>query len=138
MAQATRYEGCGVGGCGDTLKPGWPLWAFAVKLAAMQALNLDYVALGVILAVALFFFWTQKLRTDLTALLVTLALILPWPHPDGHWRSILTYQEGFSGFGSAQSVSGRFPTANSNLIRRTRATFFQAAAVLVFHVMESM
>jgi hypothetical protein len=46
----------------------------------MQALNLDYVALGVILAVALFFFWTQKLRTDLTALLVTLALILPWPH----------------------------------------------------------
>lgn len=70
----------------------------------MQALNLDYVALGVILAVALFFFWTQKLRTDLTALLVTLALILPWPHSDGHWRSILTYQEGFSGFGSVAVI----------------------------------
>ena len=70
----------------------------------MQALNLDYIALGAILTVALFFFWTQKLRTDLTALLVTLALILPWPHPDGHWRSILTYQEGFSGFGSVAVI----------------------------------
>jgi len=70
----------------------------------MQGFNLDYVALGVILAVALFFFWTQKLRTDITALLVTLALILPWPRPDGHWRSILTYQEGFSGFGSVAVI----------------------------------
>jgi len=122
----------------NTLKPGWPASISTANLTAMQALNLDYVALGVILAVALFFFWPQKLRTDLTALLVTLALILPWPHPDGHWQGILTYQEAFSGFGSAQSVSGRFPTANSNLIHRTRATFFQAAAVLVFHVMESM
>ena len=70
----------------------------------MQALNFDYVALGAILAVALFFFWTQKLRTDMTALLVTLALIIPWPHPDGHWRGILTYQEGFSGFGSVAVI----------------------------------
>ena len=70
----------------------------------MQALNLDYVVLGVILAGALFFFWTQKLRTDLTALLVTLALIVPWPHPDGHWRGILTYTEGFSGFGSVAVI----------------------------------
>jgi di/tricarboxylate transporter len=37
--------------------------------------------------------------------LVTLALIVPWPHPpDGQWRSILTYQEGFSGFGSVAVV----------------------------------
>lgn len=56
----------------------------------MPGFNPDYVALGVILAGALFFFWTQKLRTDLTALLVTLALILPWPHPPGRWRGILT------------------------------------------------
>ena len=53
---------------------------------------------------ALFFFWTQKLRTDITALLVTLSLIIPWPHQDGHWRSILTYQEGFSGFGSVAVI----------------------------------
>lgn len=32
------------------------------------------------------------------------ALILPWPHPAGPWRSILTYQEGFSGFGSVAVV----------------------------------
>jgi len=70
----------------------------------MQAIHFDYLAMGVILAVALFFFWTQKLRTDMTALLVMLALILPWLHPDGHWRGILTYQEGFSGFGSVAVI----------------------------------
>lgn len=69
MAQATRYEGCDVKGCGDTLKPGWPALISTANLTVMQGLNLDYVALGVILAVALFFFWTQKLRTDLMALL---------------------------------------------------------------------
>lgn len=83
---------------------GWPLSTSAANLSAMHGLNLDYAALGVILVAALFFFWTQKLRTDLTALLVTLALILPWSHPDGHWRSILTYQEGFSGFGSVAVI----------------------------------
>lgn len=64
----------------------------------------DYIALALILAAALCVFWQRKLRTDVTALLVTLALILPWPHPDSSWRSILTYQEGFSGFGSVAVV----------------------------------
>jgi di/tricarboxylate transporter len=64
----------------------------------------DYIALALILAAALYLFWQHKLRTDVTALLVTLALILPWPHPNGPWRSILTYQEGFSGFGSVAVV----------------------------------
>ena len=64
----------------------------------------DYIALALILAVALYLFWQHKLQTDVTALLVTLALILPWPHPDGQWRSILTYQEGFLGFGSVAVV----------------------------------
>jgi Na+/H+ antiporter NhaD/arsenite permease-like protein len=64
----------------------------------------NYIALGLILAAALYLFWQHKLRTDVTALLVTLALILPWPHPGGHWRSVLTYQEGFSGFGSVAVV----------------------------------
>lgn len=64
----------------------------------------DYVALVLILAAALYLFWQHKLRTDVTALLVTLTLILPWPHPDGRWRSVLTYQEGFSGFGSVAVV----------------------------------
>src|ERR1043166_995210 len=65
----------------------------------------EYLALGLILAVALYLFWTQKVRTDMTALLVTLGLILPWPHPpEWKWQSILTYQEGFSGFGSVAVV----------------------------------
>ncbi len=70
----------------------------------MQGLNPEYVALGIILAAALFFFWTQKLRSDITALLVMLSLIIPWLHLDGHWRGILTYQEGFSGFGSVAVI----------------------------------
>jgi di/tricarboxylate transporter len=64
----------------------------------------DYSALALILAVALVLFWTQWVRTDLTALMVTVALILPWPHPDGTWRSILTYQEAFVGLGSPAVV----------------------------------
>lgn len=64
----------------------------------------DYIALALILIAALYLFWQHKLRTDVTALLVTLALIFPWLHPGGQWRSILTYQEGFSGFGSVAVV----------------------------------
>ncbi|HVV72572.1 MAG TPA: SLC13 family permease [Verrucomicrobiae bacterium] len=63
-------------------------------------MNLEYIVLGAILAGALYLFWTQQVRTDVTALLVTLALVIPWPHPDGKWRGILSYEEGFSGFGS--------------------------------------
>ena len=62
------------------------------------------MALCGILAGALYFFWTGKLRTDITALLVVLALIIPWPHWDGRWHAILTYKEGFSGFGSAAVI----------------------------------
>jgi di/tricarboxylate transporter len=60
----------------------------------------EYVGLALMLAGAVYLFWTGKLRTDLVALLVMLALIVPWPHLDGRWRPILTYPEGFSGFGS--------------------------------------
>ena len=67
-------------------------------------MNVEYLLLGVILATALYFFWTQKLRSDVVALLVVLSLVFPWPHPDGKWRGILTYQEGFSGFGSVAVV----------------------------------
>lgn len=67
-------------------------------------MNLEYVVLGMILGAALVSFWRQTLRTDITAMLVMFALILPWPHPDGVWRGILTYQEGFSGFGSVAVI----------------------------------
>jgi len=39
----------------------------------------EFVALGLILFGALYLFWTQRLRTDITALLVMLSLALPWP-----------------------------------------------------------
>jgi di/tricarboxylate transporter len=67
-------------------------------------MNVEYLVLGIILAVALYLFWTQKVRTDVTALLVMLALILPWPHPGSGWRAILKPEEGFSGFGSAAVI----------------------------------
>ena len=63
-------------------------------------MSADYIGLIVILLVALICFWTNWLRTDLTALMVTIALIVPWPHADGVWRGILKYQDAFSGFGS--------------------------------------
>jgi di/tricarboxylate transporter len=61
---------------------------------------MEYIALALILAGAIFLFWTQKLPHDLTAVLVLLALIFPWPHADGKWRGILDYLEAFAGFGS--------------------------------------
>jgi di/tricarboxylate transporter len=64
----------------------------------------EYIYLAVILIVALYLFWTQKIRSDLTAIIVMLSLIIPFPHLDGKWKSILTYQEGFSGFGSAAAI----------------------------------
>ncbi len=67
-------------------------------------MNVEYAILAVILALALVSFWRQTLRTDITAMLVMLSLILPWPHPAGNWRGILTYQEGFSGFGSVAVI----------------------------------
>lgn len=65
---------------------------------------IEFVLLGGLLLAAFYLFWSQRLRPELTAMLVMLALILPWPHDDGEWRGILTYQQGFSGFGSAAVV----------------------------------
>lgn len=64
----------------------------------------EYVVLGFILAIAISLFWTQKLPYELTAVLVLLSVMLPWPHPDGEWRGILTYGEAFSGFGSSAVI----------------------------------
>ena len=60
----------------------------------------EFIVLALILLGALYLFWTQRLRTDITALLVMLSLALPWPRPDGKWSAILSPQEAFSGFGS--------------------------------------
>ncbi|MBV8175496.1 MAG: anion permease [Verrucomicrobia bacterium] len=69
-----------------------------------KAMKPEFIALAVILSGALYFFWTQRLRTDITALLVMLALALPWPRPSGEWSAILSPQEAFSGFGSVAVI----------------------------------
>ena len=60
----------------------------------------EFIILTLILLGALYLFWTQRLRTDIAALLVMLSMALPGPRPDGKWSAILSPQEAFSGFGS--------------------------------------
>ena len=64
----------------------------------------DHVYLACVLGAALYLFWTQRLRTDVTAIMLMLSLAIPWPHPDGTVRPILTYSEAYSGFGSAAVI----------------------------------
>ncbi|MBZ0153710.1 MAG: hypothetical protein K8J09_19460, partial [Planctomycetes bacterium] len=54
--------------------------------------------LALVLGAALVSFYLQRLRTDVTALLVMLALLVPWrPTPDG-LAAILTPTQAFHGF----------------------------------------
>ncbi|MBV8100677.1 MAG: SLC13 family permease [Verrucomicrobia bacterium] len=114
----------------------------------------EFIALGLIIASALYLFWTQKLRTDITALLVMLCLAIPWPHQDGKWAGILTPQEAFAGFGSvavimvtamfvfsaalvrtgaAEMIGGRlFRAASSNELLFQAAVFALATACSMF------
>ncbi|HSD64956.1 MAG TPA: SLC13 family permease [Ignavibacteriaceae bacterium] len=64
----------------------------------------EHILIIIILVVALVLFWKQWLRTDITAVIVMMALILPWPHPDGIWKGVISYQDGFSGFGSSAVI----------------------------------
>lgn len=56
--------------------------------------------LAVVLALALVSFWLQRLRPDVTALLVLLSLLVPWRPTDDGLAPILTPEEAFHGFGS--------------------------------------
>ena len=64
----------------------------------------EFIVLALILLGALYLFRTQRLRTDITALLVMLSLALPWPRPGGKWSAILSPREAFSGFGSVAVI----------------------------------
>ena len=85
-------------------------------------MNSEYIALVLILGIALYLFWTQKVRIDLTALGVMLALIVPWPREDGQWRAILTPAEGFSGFGSVAVIMVAAMFVFGAALARTGAT----------------
>jgi len=58
------------------------------------------IYLGVVLLLALVSFYTQKLRPDVTALLVMLSLLVPWQQTEHGFESILEPGEAFRGFGS--------------------------------------
>ncbi len=65
----------------------------------------ESIYLAVVLAGALLLFYTGWVRTDATALLVMLSLMVPWPHgPVGAWKPILHATQAFSGFGSPAVV----------------------------------
>lgn len=64
----------------------------------------DYIYLAAVLAGMLYLLWSHRLRSDVTAVLVMLALILPWPHANGEWAGLLSYEEGFAGFGSSAVI----------------------------------
>ncbi|MFO1077467.1 MAG: SLC13 family permease [Planctomycetota bacterium] len=67
-------------------------------------MSAESIYLAVVLLLALVSFYLQRLRTDVTALLVMMSLLVPWrPTPDG-LRSILTPAEAFRGFGSPALV----------------------------------
>ncbi len=68
------------------------------------AMKPEFIVLGLVLLSALYLFWTQRLRTDITALLVMLTLAFPWPRSNGKWLAILTPPEAFSGFGSVAVI----------------------------------
>jgi len=68
-------------------------------------LTLEAFYLSVVLGSALVLFYKAWIRIDITALLVMLALVVPWRYDDaGHLAGILTPAEGFSGFGSTAVV----------------------------------
>src|ERR1700758_5250712 len=73
-------------------------------MLSQRAMKPEFIVLGLIVAGALYLFWTQKLHTDATAVLVMLSLAVPWPRPDGRWSAILSPQEAFSGFGSVAVI----------------------------------
>ncbi len=60
----------------------------------------ESIYLALVLLLALVSFYRQWLRTDVTALLVMLSLLVPWRPTEDGLRAILTPAEAFHGFGS--------------------------------------
>ena len=67
--------------------PGSAVYDLSTKrqLHFPEAMKPEFIVLTLILLGALYLFWTQRLRTDIAALLVMLSVALPWPRPDGKW-----------------------------------------------------
>jgi di/tricarboxylate transporter len=87
--------------------------------------------LGCVLACALVLFYTGWLRTDVTALLVMLSLMVPWrPGSEGELSSILTAQQAFSGFGSPALIMVASMFVLSEAMVRTGGAQLLGGAIL--------
>ncbi|MFY9345906.1 MAG: SLC13 family permease [Planctomycetota bacterium] len=64
----------------------------------------ESVYLAAVLLLALVSFWLQRIRPDLTALLVMLSLLVPWRLTADGLQAILTPAQAFHGFGSPALV----------------------------------
>lgn len=60
----------------------------------------EAIYLSLVLLLALVSFYLQRLRPDVTALLVMLSLLIPWRATEEGMRAILTPTQAFHGFGS--------------------------------------
>lgn len=67
-------------------------------------MSAETIYLSAVLLLALVSFYTQWLRTDVTALLVMLSLLVPWRPGERGLQAILTPTEAFHGFGSPALV----------------------------------
>lgn len=63
-------------------------------------MSAESIYLAVVLALALVSFYLQRLRPDVTALLVMLSLLVPWRHTERGLAGVLGPAEAFRGFGS--------------------------------------
>jgi di/tricarboxylate transporter len=63
-------------------------------------MSAESIYLAAVLLLALISFYLQKLRPDVTALLVMLSLLIPWRHATDGLQAILSPAQAFHGFGS--------------------------------------
>jgi len=93
-------------------------------------MTVESIYLAVILLLALVTFYTQWLRPDVTALLVMLALVVPW-RPTGQGLSaILTPTQAFHGFGSPALIMVASMFVLSAAMVRTGAAEFLGGRLL--------
>lgn len=94
-----------VGGRGNGAGRG-RAFAHAGSYGAPSQVTPESIYLAVVLALALCSFYAQRLRPDVTALLVMLSLLVPWRTVAGEpsLQAVLTPGEAFHGFGSPALV----------------------------------
>ena len=93
-------------------------------------MTVESIYLAVILLLALVTFYTQWLRPDVTALLVMMALVVPWRPGEQGLSAILTPDEAFHGFGSPALIMVASMFVLSAAMVRTGAAEFLGGRLL--------